>query len=166
VAEEQARTARDSYEAEQGTYERLPVNPPHLPQGDPQLEDPQCYSTSQQGGMTVIAPRPVLLPGDPSHQFRRLACDCQHRVITMWLSYLKVLGSTVAPPVRKKHAQWIAEDALKFFCSPYEIFKKCLLAGQDKNLQENCLENYAGSTSGFVFDVLLDKYAPSKSRQR
>jgi hypothetical protein len=84
----------------------------------------------------------------------------------MWLSYLKVLGGRVPPPVREKHGQWIAEDVFKYFCSPYEIFKKCLLTEQDKNRQQNCLENYAGSTSGFVIDVLLGKYTPSKSPQR
>lgn len=166
AAEEKTRTARDSYEDEQGTYQRLPVNPPHLPQGDPQFDDPKCYSVSRQGEMTVIAQRPVLFTADPSTQLRRLACDCQRWVIAAWLSYLQILDRRVDPRVREKHGQWIAEDVFKSFCSPYEIFKKCLLAEQDKTKQQNCLENYAGSTSGFVSDVLREKYASSKSQRR
>jgi hypothetical protein len=88
------------------------------------------------------------------------------RVIGTWQRYLSVLSARVPRADRERHAKWIAEDALKFFCSPYEIFKKCLLTEQDKNRQQNCLDNYAGSTSGFVFDVLLGKYSVSKSQQR
>lgn len=165
-AQRKPPTAKDLYEAEQGTYQRLPVNPQQQLPGDPQFENPQCYSVSQQNGMTVVKPKPVHFIPEPSNELRRIACDCQLRVIDTWLRYVKILDAQIPGSDREKNAKWIAEDVFKFFCSPYEIFKKCLLAEQDKNRQQNCLENYAGSTSGFVVDVLLGKYSPSKSQQR
>lgn len=165
-AQKKPPTAKDRYEAEQGTYQRLPVNPAQQLPGDPQFDDPQCYSISQQDGATVVKPKPVHFIPEPSNELRRIACDCQLGVIDTWLHYVKILDTQIPGSDRERNAKWIAEDVFKYFCSPYEIFHKCLLAEQEKNSQHRCLQNFAGTTSEFVLQNLLGKYSPSKSQQR
>ena len=115
VAEERQRTAKDLYDAHEGSYQRLPVNPPHQLEGDPQFQDPQCYSVSKQGGNTVVKPKPVHFLPSPSNELRRVACECQLKVADRWQRYLCILGATIRQPEREKNAKWIAENVFKFF---------------------------------------------------